>query len=83
MDACLDAFASQALDGLGGGAEEVGGDVVGEDAVGLLRQVAVVAAEAGLDVGDGDAELRRGERAGQRRVGVAVDEDEVRATARR
>ena len=47
------------------------------DAVDLLRHRAVERAHAGLDVRDGDAGLHRGERAGERRVGVAVDEQRV------
>ena len=57
------------------------------DAVELLGHRAVEGAHAGLDVGDRDPRLRRGERAGERRVRVAVDEHRVgllrRAAARR
>ena len=52
-------------------------EVVGHDPVELLGHPPVEAAQAGLDVRDRDAELRRGQGAGERRVRVAVDEDGV------
>ena len=58
--------------------EQPAREVVGHDAVDLLGHPPVEAAQAGLDVRDGDAELRRGERPGERRVRVAVDEHRVR-----
>ena len=59
--------------------EEEVRDLVGEDAVDLLRHGAVEAAQPGLDMGDRDAELRRDERGGQRRVDVAGHEARGRA----
>ena len=53
--------------------------VVGEQAVVLLRHRRVEAAQAGLEVRDRDVELDRGERAGERRVDVARDDDAGRA----
>ena len=59
------------------GSEEKVGEPVGLDPVGLLGHVVAVAAQAGLDVkqrhpgGDGGAG------AGDRRVGVAADQDRV------
>jgi len=70
-------FARQVIDGGLCGAEEKVGNVVGDDAVDLLRHRAVEAAQAGLDVGEGQVQLGRGERAGQRRVGVAEDDHPV------
>ena len=51
--------------------------MVGDDAVELLGHRAVERAHAGLDVRDRDPRLRRGERARERRVRVAVDEHRV------
>ena len=47
-------------------------------AVDLFRHAAVEAAQAGLDVRQSDVQLGGGDRAGQRRVGVAVEQDDVR-----
>ena len=52
--------------------------MVREHAVELLRHRAVERTHAGLDVRDRDARLRRGQRAGQCGVRVAVDQDAVR-----
>ncbi len=71
------AFADQVLDGGARRREEPGGEAVGDEAVDLLRHVADEAAQARLDVRDGDAEFGGGERAGERAVGVAVDDDGV------
>ena len=59
--------------------EEDAAQVVGEQPVVLLGHPVVVAAQAGFEVGDRDVELDRGERAGERRVHVAGDDDHVRA----
>ena len=56
--------------------EEDGAHVVGEAAVVLLRHRRVEAAEARLDVRDRNPELRRRERARERRVDVAGHDDE-------
>ena len=61
--------------------------MVGQDAVELLGHRAVEGAHPGLDVRDRDARLGAGQRAGERRVRVAVDEHErpaarARAAAR-
>ena len=68
----------QVRDGGRGRREQPAREMVGDDAVELLGHRPVEAAQAGLDVRDGDPELRRGERAGERGVGVAVDEDGIR-----
>ena len=52
--------------------------MVGQDAVDLLGHAPVERAQAGLDVGDRDVQLGGREGAGERRVGVAVDEQPVR-----
>ena len=51
--------------------------MIGDDAVDLLGHPAVEGPKAGLDVRQADVQLRRHERAGQRRVGVAVDQHPV------
>ena len=60
---------------------KTGRDGVGDDAVDLLGHRPVERAQAGLDVRDGHAALRRDERAGERRVDVADDEHGVAAIA--
>ena len=60
-----------------GGGEEQVGSVVGEDPVHLLGHAPVEGAQARLHMGHRDVQLRRGERARQRGVGVPVDEDPV------
>ena len=52
--------------------------LVGQAPVDLLGHRVVEAAQAGLDVGDRDPELGRDERRGERRVHVAIDDDERR-----
>ena len=51
--------------------------LVGDDPVDLLGHRPVEAAQAGLDVGDRDPHLRRGQRRRQGRVDVAGDDDQV------
>ena len=53
-------------------------EMVGQHAVVLLGHRAVAAAQARLEMRDRDVELDRRERAGERRVHVAGDDDEVR-----
>jgi len=64
--------------GIGRRAEQQRQDVVDEHAVHLIRHAAIAAREAGLHVRGGHVKLRRRERAGERRVRVAVDEHPVR-----
>ena len=59
------------------GSEEKVGEPVGLDPVVLLRHVLPVAAQAGLDVQQRHPGGDRGAGAGDRRVGVAADEDGV------
>jgi len=61
-----------------GAAEQQRRDVVGEDPVALLGHTHVAGAHAGLDVDHRDLRAGGRERAGERRVGVAVDERGVR-----
>jgi hypothetical protein len=58
--------------------EEVLGEAVGDDPVGLLGHRHVEAAQAGLDVGEGDLHLHRGQGRRQGRVDVAGDDHQVR-----
>ena len=73
-----DPFAAQVIDRGVGRREQQAGDVVGENAVGLLRHRPVERAQARLDVRDRNAELDGRERPSQRRVGVAVDQQPAR-----
>ena len=61
------------------GAEQQVGEVVGEHAIELLGHRAIEGAHARLHMGDRHARLGRGQAAGQRRVRVPVDEDDVGA----
>jgi hypothetical protein len=63
-------------------AEQQVGHRVDEHAVDLLRHRPVEGAQPGLDVRDAQAELHRGHRRRQRRVGVAVDDHPVRRLGR-
>jgi hypothetical protein len=53
------------------------GQPVGDEPVDLLRHPAAARSEPGLDVGDRDPELRRGQGAGEGAVRVAVDQDGI------
>ncbi len=57
------------------------GELVGEDAVDLLGHGPVAGAQAGFDVGDGDAELGGCEGRGQGAGDVADDDEELGAVA--
>jgi hypothetical protein len=59
---------------LGGGAAQVG-EVVDEDAVVLFWHVAVAAAQAGLDVDQGDVAGVGGQGPGEGGIGVSLDDD--------
>ena len=72
-----DAFGAQIVGGVALGGEQVVGNLVGQDAVDFFRHAAVAAAKAGLDMGDLDAALHRDERAAERRIDVADDQDDV------
>ena len=81
MHALVNAFAAQDLRPLPfGRAEQPAADPVGHDAIDLLGHLPE-RAQAGLDMGDRDVELGRGNRAGQRRVGVAIDKNRIRLFA--
>ena len=75
VDALGPALAAEVGDRAVGGAEEDGRDRVDDDAVHLLRHRPVERPEPGLDVRDRDVELHGRERARERRVGVAEDDD--------
>ena len=62
--------------------EEQVGELVGEDAVDLLRHAPVARSQARLDVRDRDPHLGGGERAGERRVDVPGDDDRRPAAPR-
>jgi hypothetical protein len=64
------------------GAEQQRRGMIGQHAVELLGHRPVVGAHPRLDVGDRDAGLGSGQRAGQRRVRVAVDQHDVRRLGR-
>src|SRR5207244_2424671 len=61
------------------GGEQVVREVVGEDAIDLLRHPAIVGAESRLDMTDRDAELMGRECRRQYRVGVTLDQHDVGA----
>lgn len=61
-----------------GRAEEERREAVGDDPVQLLRHLPVERTQPRFHVRDGDSQLRRRERAGERRVRIAVDEHAVR-----
>ena len=64
---CADAF----------GREQHVRQLIGQHPVDLLRHGAVEASQPGFDMRDRDAHLRGDERAGERRVDIADDEDQV------
>ena len=66
-----------------GGTEEQAREPVADDAVDLLGHAHVERAQTGLDVRERQAQLGGDERAGKRRVRVAVDEHGVRADVER
>ena len=72
-----DPLAEQVLVGVAAGREEVGREVVGQAPVDLLGHPRVEAAQPCLDVRDGVALLDRDERARERRVDVADDDDDA------
>ena len=82
-DAVAQALGRQVPHRLLGRREQQVGGVVGEHPVVLLGHPPVERAQAGLQVRHRDVHLDRGDRAGQRRVGVAVDQHPVRLLAAR
>ncbi len=78
VHAARDALGRQVAHRDVGRAQQQVGDGVDQHAVDLLRHRPVERAQARLDVGHRQAELRGRERRRQRRVGVAVDDDPVR-----
>jgi len=70
-------FFAEVLVGVFGRSEEEVGQGIGDEAVHFLGHGAVEAAEAGLDVGDFDAELGADEGAGHGGVDVSDDNDPV------
>jgi hypothetical protein len=81
-DLARDVLVAQVAGRRGRRAQQQVGGVVGEHAVELLGHRAVERAHPRLHMGDRDPHLRRGQRAGQRRVRVAVDEHHVGALGR-
>jgi hypothetical protein len=77
MHAARDALAPEIRHRGRGRTEEERRDLIGQAAVDLLGHAGIEAAQAGLDVRDGQAELGRGQRARQRGVRVTQDEHEV------
>lgn len=79
-DTALDVLAPEILSVALGGGEVEGGELAGHAAVHLLGPgaPAVVGAQPGLDVADGDARVEGGKRGGEGRGRVPVDEDEPR-----
>lgn len=78
-DACsVHAFALQVGRRAALGRIQPVGDLVGEHAVDLFRHPPVIAAQPGLDVHDRHALLHRHQRAGERRIDVADDDDAAR-----
>jgi hypothetical protein len=65
------------LDGVFFGYEKIVGEGIGEDAIDFFGHTAVEAAEAGFDVGDGNAKLHSGERNGNSGIDVANDKNEI------
>jgi hypothetical protein len=72
-----DPFRLQVLIGGPLGGEEKIRELIGEDAVDLFRHGAVVTAETGLHVRDGDAPLRRHQGAGEGGVHIADDQHPI------
>ena len=81
VDRSRHALVDEDVAGVLAGGEEKVGEPVGLDPVVLLRHVVAVAAQAGLDVQQRHAGGNRGAGAGDRRVGVAADQDRVGAPA--
>ncbi len=78
VDALLgDALAPQVLVAVGRGGQQDLGESIGDHAVDLFGHGPVEAPQSGLDVGDGDAQLGADDAAGERRVDVADDDDQV------
>ncbi len=75
----VDALVREVLFRLGAVRQQQVGEPVGEHPVDLLGHGPVARAEPRLEVGDGDAELRRRERAGDRGVHVTGHDHESRA----
>ena len=75
---CRDALTLEMTRGGLAGTEQQIRQVIGEDAVDLLGHRSVEGTEPGLDVGYRDFQLRRRQRAGECRIGVAVDQHAVR-----
>ena len=73
-----DALAEQYLPGPGGRREKVIGNMVGEDAVDLLRHAAVVRAQPGFHVADLDTQLGGRQGPGQDAVGIPLDDHDGR-----
>ena len=73
----VDAFAQQILVAIGRWRKQQIGKLVGQQAIDFFGHGAIARAQSGLDVTDGNSELGTDQRRGDRRVHVAIDEDEI------
>ena len=83
MRSCRDALGEEVVPRLLGGCQAEVRQVVGDDAVVLLRHAPVEAAQPGLDVDQGNLQGIGRQRPAQSRVGVALHDHERRAPRRR
>ena len=77
VDTVDDSLGPELIRGSRRWAEQQRGEMVGGDPVDLLGHRAVERPQPGLDVADGDPQLGRRKGTCQRRVRVAVDDDEI------
>ena len=78
VDAGGDPLAGEIGDRGLGRAQQERAQMIGQHAVDLFRHAAVERAQAGFEMGDRDVQLRRRQRAGEGRVGVARHQHQIR-----
>ena len=78
VDRATNLLAQKHVSGVLAGGEQQVRDAVGLDPVALLRDVVPVAPQAGFDMEQGNARSLRRPGAGERRVGIAPDQDRIR-----